>query len=169
MKVGFGLADITIDGEKMGLQGDSAELEVTPNYLEVETYELGIYDHYLDSWTVKLKVVFQEEGFDKLKLAMPALYELQTAGAIVGLTDGAIHVRMRDKAKEIIVHPRDKGASTEYDVTIYKAFPTGTFTRVYGKETVKYEVEFMGLPLTGDGSTGGNYFCIGDTTGTITP
>lgn len=47
IKVGFGLADITVDGKDIGLQGDAAEFTAEPNYLEVETYELGLYDFIL--------------------------------------------------------------------------------------------------------------------------
>lgn len=161
IKVGFGLADIKIGGVDVGLQGDAAEFTAEPNYLDVETYELGLYDLYLDQWDVKLKVVFQEESFDKLKMALPALKELSDTGEVVGLTDGRIHQRVRDKAQEITVHPKDAGSDDSYDITIFKAFPTGAFTRVYGKEVASYEVEFIALPLTGDGSTGGNYFRIG--------
>lgn len=95
-------------------------------------------------------------------MAIPALQELSADGKAVGLTDGAIHQRMRDLASEIVIHPKDAGTSTETDITIFKAYPVGSFTRVYGKEVVSYEVEFVGLPLTGDGSTGGNYFRIGE-------
>ncbi|MBS4207444.1 hypothetical protein [Bacillus sp. FJAT-50079] len=161
IKVGFGLADITIGGQDMGLQGDAATFTAEPQYLDVETYELGLYDLYLDSWAVSLKVVFQEESFDKLKMALPALDEIKNGATTIGLTDGKIHQRMRDKAVEIKVHPKDAGADTDYDLTIFKAFPTGAFERVYGKDVVKYEVEFKALPLTGDSSKGGNYFRIG--------
>ncbi|WP_391115988.1 hypothetical protein [Psychrobacillus sp. L3] len=161
IKVGFGLADIKVGGLDIGLQGDGATFTAEPNYLDVETYELGLYDLYLDSWSVKLKVVFQEEGFEKLKMALPALQELKEDGEVVGMTDGRIHQRVRDKAQEITIHPKDAGEDTDYDITVFKAYPTGAFERAYGKEVVKYEVEFIGLPRTGDGSTGGNYFRIG--------
>lgn len=162
IKVGFGLADIEIDGKDMGLQGDAAEFTATPNYLDVETFELGLYDLYLDNWDVKLKVVFQEENFEKLKMAIPALQESTTGGDVVGLVDGGIHKRMRGNAVEIKIHPKDAGLDTDTDITIYKAYPTGSFSRVYGKEVVKFEVEFIALPVSGDGSAGGNYFLIGE-------
>lgn len=163
IKVGFGLADIKIDGEDMGLQGDAATFSAEPVYLDVETYEVGLWDLYLDSWDVKLTVNFQQEDFDKLKLALPALDELKDEeGKTVGMTDSALHQRMRNRAKEITVHAKDAGADTSYDITIFKAFPTGAFERVYGKEVVTYEVEFIGLPVHGDSAQGGRYFRIGD-------
>lgn len=162
IKVGFGLADIKIGGEDIGLQGDGAVFTAEPNYLDIETYELGLYDLYLDSWSVKLKVVFQEEGFEKLKMAIPALDELEMLSEVVGLTDGRIHQRMRGKGQEITIHPKDAGNDSSSDITIYKAYPTGSFERVYGKEIVKYEVEFVALPRTGSSKAGGNYFHIGE-------
>jgi hypothetical protein len=161
IKVGFGLADITIDGQDMGLQGDGATFSAEPKYIEVETYEMGIYDLYLDGWDVKLAVTFQDENFDKLKMALPALDEIKNGAETVGLTDSAMHQRMRDKAVEIIVHPRDAGESSDSDVTIFKAYPQGVFERKYGKEVAQYTVEFKALPLTGDPKKGGNFFRIG--------
>lgn len=162
IKVGFGLADIKVGGEDIGLQSDAATFTAEPNYLDVETYELGLYDLYLDSWNVRLTINLQEDGLDKLKIALPALDALTVDGEAVGLTDGKVHQRMRDKAKEITIHPREAGDSTASDITIFKAFPTGAFERVYGKEVVSYEVEFIALPVTGDSSKGGNYFRIGE-------
>lgn len=161
IKVGFGLADITIDGKDMGLQGDGAVFTAEPIYIDVETYEMGLYDLYLDGWDVKLAVTFQDENFDKLKMALPALEEITKNGETVGLTDGAMHQRMRDKAVEIVVHPRDAKESADSDITIYKAFPTGVFERKYGKEVVQYTVEFKALPRTGNPKMGGNFFRIG--------
>jgi|GEM_PF-5269660 len=165
IKVGFGLADITIDGVDVGLQGDGATFTAEPKYIDVETYEMGLYDLYLDGWDVKLSVTFQDENFDKLKMALPALEEItDELDAVVGLKDGALHQRMRAKASEIVVHPRDAGVSTDSDITIFKAFPTGVFERKYGKEVVAYTVEFKALPLTGNPSQGGNFFRIGKET-----
>lgn len=53
IKVGFGLADITIDGVDVGLQGDGATFTAEPKYIDVETYEMGLYDLYLDGWDGK--------------------------------------------------------------------------------------------------------------------
>jgi len=165
IKIGFGLADIKIDGKDIGLQGDSAEFMAEPVMLEIETYELGVYDYYLDSWNVTLKVVLQDESFEKLKMALPALQEIKDGASTVGLTDGATHQRMRDKAVEIQVCPRDAGGTTDYDITIFKALPTGGFTRAYGKDVNTYEVEFRALPKTGNYKTGGNFFRIGNEEG----
>ncbi len=158
----IGLADILIGGEEVGLQGDAAVFTATPKYIEMESFEAGgVVDYYLEGWEVKLKVVLEESNFEKMKLALPALKESKAGSNVVGLTDGGTHQRMRGKAKEITIHPRSAGSSEDSDITIFKAFPTGTYERSFGKEVVKYEVEFNALPLTSDFKKGGNYFRIG--------
>lgn len=162
VEVGFGLADITIDGKDMGLQAEAAVFSAEPEYIEVETYEAGIFDYYLDKWNVHMKVSFQQDGFEQLKLALPATVELKENGETVGLTDGRLHQRMRDKAVEIRVHPREAAEDDKsMDVVIFKAVPVGVFERTYGKEAVQYEIEFHALPLTGKSGKNGEYFRIG--------
>ncbi|WP_416147894.1 hypothetical protein ACM26V_16825 [Salipaludibacillus sp. HK11] len=163
IKVGFGLADITVDGQDVGLQGDGAVFTAEPKMLEIETYELGTWDYYLEGWDVKLKVSFQEENFAKLKMALPALDDVKDGTDTVGLQDGRLHQRMRDKAVEILVHPRSaEVGDTSMDIKIFKAIPVGAFERSFSKDVVSYEVEFHALPLTGDLSKGGNFFLIGE-------
>ncbi|WP_286231317.1 hypothetical protein [Neobacillus mesonae] len=162
INVPFGMADITVEGESIGLQADAATFTAEPKYVDIETYELGLYDKYLEGWDVKVKVVFQEESYEKLKIALPVLEEVTTGSEKIGLKDGRLHQRVRDKGKEIKIHPRDAGLSKEFDVTIFKAYPVGVFERKYGKETSKFEVEFVGLPMTGDSTKGGNFFLIGE-------
>lgn len=162
IKVGFGLADVTVDGKDMGLQGDAATFTAEPIMLEVDTYEAGVWDYYIDGWDVSLSVTFQDENFEKLKMALPTLDELKENGEVVGLTDGGMHQRIRNRAVEVKVHPRDAGDDTSTDVTIFKAVPVGVFERVYGKEVAGYQVEFKGLPVSGDVTKGGNFFRIGN-------
>lgn len=161
IKVGFGLADITIDDKDMGLQGDAAVFTAEPIMLEVDTFEAGIWDYYIDGWNVTLSVTFQDENFEKLKMALPTLDEIEVNGEVVGLTDSGMHQRIRNRAVEVNVHPRD-AEDTSTDVTIFKAVPVGVFERTYGKETAGYQVEFRGLPVSGNVTKGGNFFRIGD-------
>jgi hypothetical protein len=158
MELGFGLADILVDGEDIGSQGDAAVLGIEPIYIDVESYENGLWDKYLEKWEVKLKVVLEDTSFDKLKLALPALDD---EGVVNGLQDGGAHQLVRSKAKKVTIHPRAKGVDKSTDVTIYMAYPTGVFERTYGKETTKYEVEFMAFPKTANSKDPGNYFLIG--------
>lgn len=158
MELGFGLADILVDNIDIGSQGDAAVLSIEPIYLDVESYENGLWDKYLEKWEVKLKVVLEDTAFDKLKIALPALDD---QGVVGGLQDGGAHQLVRSKAKKVTIHPRGKGADTSTDVTIHMAYPTGVFERTFGKETTKYEVEFMGFPKTANSKDPGNYFLIG--------
>jgi hypothetical protein len=163
IKIPFGLADIKIDGKDIGLQADVATFTAEPKYIDIESYELGgVYDKYLEGWIVKLKVVFEEESYEKLKMALPVLEEVTVGIEKIGLKDGRLHQRIRDKAKEIKIHPRGVGNDKQFDVTIFKAYPVGQWERKYGKEKVKFEVEFEVLPNTGDSSKGGNFFLIGE-------
>jgi hypothetical protein len=162
MELGFGLADIIVDSVDIGSQGDKAVLSIEPNYLDVESYENGLWDKYLEKWTVKLKVVLEDTSFDKLKVALPALDEVKDAqSAVIGLQDGGAHQLVRAKAKQLTIHPRAKGTDKSTDVTIYLAYPTGVLERTYGKEVTKYEVEFMAFPKTSNSKDPGNYFLIG--------
>ena len=165
IKLGFGLADILVGNVDIGAQGDAAEFSAEPVYLDVESYENGLWDKYLEKWSVKLKVVLEEESYEKLQMALPTLETIDNAGTIKGLQDGGAHQLVRSKAKTVTIHPRGNGTDKSFDITIHKAFPVGTFTRKYGKEVSKYEVEFMGFPKTGNSKDPGNYFLIGQGTG----
>ncbi|WP_404403799.1 hypothetical protein [Jeotgalibacillus malaysiensis] len=163
IKIPFGMAQITVNGEDVGLQGDAAVFSATPTYIDVEVYEMGVYDKALEKWEVMLTVRFAQEDYSKFKMAMPHLEELtDVEGNVTGLTDGKLMQRARDKAVEVVVHPIEAGDSKEFDVTVFKAFPVGTFERTYGKEASVYEVEFMALPRTGNINQHGNYFRIGE-------
>jgi hypothetical protein len=161
MELGFGLADILVGGEDIGSQGDAAVLSIEPVYLDVESYEAGLVDLYLEKWNVKLKVVMEDTSYEKLQIALPALEEWDDQGVIRGLRDSGAHQLVSSKAKEITIHPRAKGTDKSTDVTIYKAYPTGVLERTYGKEVTKFEVEFMAFPKTSNSKDPGNYFLIG--------
>lgn len=163
MNLAFGLADIKIDGNSVGAQGDAAVFSAEPIYVDVESYEAGIYDKYLEKWEVKLKVVFEEESYEKLKMAMPVLVETETidGSGVAGLKDGGAHQRVRNKAKAVTVHPRGVSGKAN-DVTIHLGYPTGVFERSYGKELSKYEVEFIAFPRFADSTKSGSYFLIGE-------
>jgi hypothetical protein len=164
INLGFGLADIKVGGVDIGSQGDSAEFSAEPVYLDIESYENGLYDRYLEKWNVKLKVVMEEESYEKLQMALPVLEQVEVGNPLelVGLKDGGAHQRVRSKAKEVSVHPRGNGTDASYDITIYMAYPTGVFKRTYGKELTKYEIEFTAFPKTGQSKNSGNYFLIGE-------
>jgi hypothetical protein len=161
MELLFGLADILVDGVDIGSQGDASVLSIEPVYLDVESYENGLWDKYLEKWNVKLKVVLEDTSYEKLQIALPALEEWDDQGTIRGLRDGGTHQLVRSKAKKVTIHPRGKGADTTTDVTIYMAYPIGVLEQTYGKEVSKYEVEFMAFPKTANSKDPGNYFLIG--------
>lgn len=162
--IGFGLADIKVDGVDVGAQADAAELSIEPIYIDVETYESGIWDKYVDRYDVKLKVVFEAQSYDKIQLAFPLLQEVEgmTAGTVSGMKDSGAQKRVRSLAKPVTIHPREKAPSDkEYDVTLYLAYPIGVYTRTYAKEVAKYEVEFIAFPRFSDSTKAGNYVLFG--------
>lgn len=163
IKLSYGLAEITVGGTDIGLQGGAAEFTAEPIVYDIENYEVGLWDQVLDSWNVRLSVNFAQEDFEKLKLAIPFMQEIKQTTTTIGLKDGAIGQTARALAKEIVVHPKSFGASTEGDITIFKAFPTGSFKKSYGKEASTYTVEFRGLSKTG-AKTAGEFFRIGKET-----
>lgn len=160
IQLSYGLADITVDGVDIGLQGGAAEFTAEPVFYEVSNYEIGLYDMVLDTWNVRLSVSLAQEDFAKLKMALPMLEEIKESTTTVGVKDGAIGQKARDLAKEIVVSPRSI-TGTSGDITIFKAFPTGAFVKGFGKEASTYTVEFRALSKTG-AKAAGEFFRIGN-------
>jgi hypothetical protein len=158
VKLQYGLCDITVDGTKViTLLGDAAEFTAEPQYEDIDLYEVPAYDKLLTGWDVRLKIVLEDYQYSNLEIGMPMLEHN------IGFSDGALMQRARDKATELIIHPREKlEADKASDLTIFKAFPISAFQIQFGKELSKWEVEFVGLAKTADPKQIGNYFRIGE-------
>lgn len=160
----FGMADITWGGEKLPTLGDAAVLKIEPEFIDIESYELGgTYDRIAKSWKVSLEVVFEEETAKVIQMAIPVEELKDNLEAVKGYTDGALGMSLRSKAKELILHPRNMGESKAMDVTIFKAVPTGSYERRYGLEQGKVAVTFTAMLKDGaEAGQPGNYFRVGE-------
>ncbi|SLL37393.1 Uncharacterised protein [Mycobacteroides abscessus subsp. abscessus] len=164
-KIGFGLGTVAVGGTKVKAQADAAVFTFEPIYIDIESYESGIWDKYVDRYDVKLKVVFEDQEYEQIQLAFPLLQEIEgmQAGTVSGLKDGGAHKRVRSLAKPVTVHPNENPTTVkDDDLTLYKAYPIGVYEREYGKGGVaKYEVEFACFPRFSDATKPGNYFRFG--------
>lgn len=158
----FGMADITWGESPIPVQGDAAVLNITPEFIDITSYELGgVQDKICKSWNITLEVVFEEETAEIFQMALPL-----TADSQQNYQDAALGESLRAKAKELVIHPRSAGSSKDFDITIFKAAPSGTLERRYGLEQGKVAVTFTAMLKDGaEAGSPGNYFKIGAKTG----
>ncbi|WP_163581110.1 hypothetical protein [Gracilibacillus saliphilus] len=157
--VTIGLANITVDGEEVPRQADAATLSIEPQFIDVDLYTAYNFDKRIDGYNVTVTIVCDEDSIEGYKLAIPGVEDTSTGG----FQDGATHKSLRGSAKEIVIHPEEREASDQsMDVTIFKAIPTGSWERSYGKEKTQYEITLTALHNTGDRTQVGNYFRIGE-------
>lgn len=164
IRLQYGMSDIYVNDSKVSiLQGEAAEFSATPQFEDIDLYEVPSYDKVLTGWDVKLKLVLEDYQYENLKLALPMLFAQGTETDTFGLSDGALGQRARDKAIELRLHPREfVSTDKKFDLTVHKAFPVSSFEAKLGKELSKWEVEFVGLAKTADPTKANNYFLIGD-------
>lgn len=162
-KLIFGQADITFGSESIGLQADKAVFKAEPKYTDIEIYDFGgVVDKICTGWDVTLEVVMAEES--AIKLAIP-VEEGTGSDDKPNYTDSAVGMSLREKAQELLIHPRNAGTATDTDITIFKAAPTGSFERVYGLEQGKIAVTFTAFVKDGaEAGKAGNYFRFGTAT-----
>jgi hypothetical protein len=160
----IGMADITVDGVAVPHQADASTLNVEPEMIEIDLYELVAYDQRVNGYNVELAIVVDEENYNGLKLALSGVEEIvdSTTGETIGLQDAPVLQSLRANAKEVVVHPRDMGSATDNDITIFKAIEVGSFERSYGKEKTTYQITLKGLCKTADATQPGNYFLFGN-------
>lgn len=136
----FGMADITFGDSKLPRLADAAVLKIEPEFIDINSYELGtLADKLVKSYKVTVDVVFEEETAEVMGLALPL-----TDGA-----DSALGESLRAKGKELKIHPRSAGDKTDFDLTIYKAVPSSGLERRYGLEQGKVAVTFEALVKDG--------------------
>lgn len=161
-KLIFGQADITFGTDNIGLQADKAVFKAEPKYADIELYDFGgVVDKICTGWNVTLEVVMAEET--AIKLAIPVKEQVDgTTPTKKNYVDNAVGMSLRTAAKELIIHPRNAGASLDTDITIFKAAPTGSFERVYGLEQGKVAITFTAFVKDGaEAGKSGNYFQYG--------
>lgn len=160
----IGMAEVTVDGVKVGRQADAAVVSFEPVLEEIDLYTVPGYDQMLTGWNVVATITVDEESIEHYKMALPNVQDT-VAG---GLTDGRGMKRLRDQAKEVVIHPIDVEGD-EFDITIFKAIPIGTVERTYGNEVAGYAIELRGLHKSGDYRTTSNYFRIGPESEPVEP
>lgn len=164
IRIPIGLCSIKVGAEDLAHQGDAAVFTAEPQYIDIDLYDLPKYDKILDGWDVRLTVTLDEESYEAIMQSLSASEaELHhVMNDVIGVKDGKLHQRMRNKAKEIVIHPNDLPENDDsFDITIFKAIAVSGYQRTYGKEQSKWEVTFEGLSRTGDPTQAGNYFHIG--------
>jgi hypothetical protein len=165
----IGQAKITVDGDELNVhQADAAVFTAEPELIDVDLYDLVAYDKIVNGWKVEVKLVFDDENYEGFKLALAGVKEITDTDSetgqttTTGLTDSPSLKSLRQTAKEIVIHPADLPSTDQrFDITIFKAVPTGSFERTYGKEQSSYEVTLTGLARTADATQASNYFRIG--------
>lgn len=149
----FGLCDITYGEAALPVLGDKAVLTIEPEYIDINSYEIGgLVDKLVKTWKVSLDVVFEQETAEVMGLCIP----------LDAKEDSALGKSLRATGKELKIHPRSAGESEEFDVTIFKAVSTGSYERIYGLEQGYVKVTFNALVKDGaKPGVKGNFFRIG--------
>lgn len=150
----FGLCDITYGESPLPVLGDKATLTIEPEYIDINSYEIGgLVDKLVKTWKISLDVVFEQETAEVMGLCIP-LDEKE---------DSALGKSLRATGKELKIHPRSAGESKNFDITIFKAVSTGSYERVYGLEQGYVKVTFNALVKDGaQAGKKGNFFAIGE-------
>ncbi|WP_373892772.1 hypothetical protein [Virgibacillus sp. CBA3643] len=160
MRVPIGVCDVVFRGQTYFQLADAAVFEAMPTY---ETLSMGQFEkrHILSDYLVSLDLSLNDENYDTLKLAYPALKDY---GA--GLYDNPSMVNY--EGEPLIIHPISMGDDKEYDITIFSAIldPEKGLTRTYAKGVDAISIRFLGQPSEKiNGNKFKSYFFIGDTEG----
>lgn len=157
----------TPEGDNEYLQVEGGELQLEPDFEEIKFEDFGTspYDHRLVGYKGTLKIVAGQETIDMLKLALAGTVEIADGdtGQASGVTDGPLGASNRKRAVRAIIHPRFLPASDKSkDFVLYAVASTGGYTRPYGNEQGKIELELQCYPRDGaDASKGSNFFYTG--------
>lgn len=160
----YGTSEVTYGGVAVPNMADAATLSIAPQFIDISLYEIQNYDAVVEDYTVEVTLTFDEESYEGYKLAIAGVEENidSVSSTVVGLQDGKTMESLRATAQELVIHPKKHGTSTDYDITVHMAIPTGTVERSYAKDKTQYQVTFRGLHKTGDPTVAGNYFRIGN-------
>ncbi|MBD1222748.1 hypothetical protein [Virgibacillus halodenitrificans] len=163
LRLQVGMANITVGGVEVPNQADAAVFSAEPRLIEIDLYTAPVYDRIIEGWDASVTITVDEESYEAYKMALAGVEELQNTGETVGLQDGAGLQSLRKTAQEVIIHPANLPAEDKsFDITLFKAIPTSSLERSYGKEKTSYEITLTALHNTGDYKKFGNYFRIGE-------
>jgi hypothetical protein len=155
----FGLCEITYGDIILPSMGSEGFFQAIPKYQKIIGGKFNNTKGYLfEQYDVSFEVSFEQESIELLQLYMPSL---QSDGN--GLYDSPGKVNM--DTKKLVIHPYSV-IGKETDICIWNAIidPETGFQKVYGKETNKYKVKFIGNPVKNhsDANIVNSYFYIGD-------
>jgi hypothetical protein len=155
----FGLCEVTYDNTKLGIFADKAEFNAVPSYEKLFGGAGKSKTFYiLKNYQVLLNLALQEETYENMKLAFPALQTDE-----YGMYDNP--AKVDTTGKTLTIHPIESGDNLEYDITIFSAYidPEKPYKRVYDKEKDSLIVRFKANPAKQfTGETFKSYFYIGD-------
>lgn len=164
-RIPYGLCDIYIGGTKMGLQADKAELTIEPTFKDIKVEDFGDepFDKRLSGYKIGFKAVMATESAENLKYGLMAT-EIQGADGKTAYVDSPLGASLRKSGKTLRIHPRELPEDNkDYDCNIFLAVPASKYSRPYGNEQGKVEIQLEALPKEGfDVTKPENYFRIGD-------
>lgn len=163
----YGLSDVSFTNDEgvvtLPVQADAAVLTVEPKTIQIMNYELGLLDEVIDGYNITFKMVFDTRAALYLGLPLKKTVGTLTDLGKINYVDAKTGTSLRTTmGGELVIHPRNAGASVEHDMTIFKAVPSGTKTVTYGKEKTGLEVTFTAyVKDSAEAGVDGNYFRIG--------
>jgi hypothetical protein len=152
----FGLCEITYGDITLPSMGSEGTFSAIPKYQKVIGGRMNSETNYLlEEYNVSFEVSFEQESVELLQLYMPSL---QSEGN--GLYDNPNKVNI--DTRRLVIHPYTANGK-ETDICIWNAYidPETGFQKIFGKDTNKYKVKFIGKPNKG-GNVVNSYFYIGD-------
>jgi hypothetical protein len=180
MNLSIGLCEITYGDIILPSMGSEGKFQAIPKYRKMFGGKLNSTQRYLlEQYDVSFEVEFDMEAIEVMKFYMPTLQNHQTInesydtgdpdfGIINTYNDGYYdNPQNVDMSKNrLVIHPYTANSSKQYDICIWRAYidPETGFQRVYGKETNKYKVKFIGTVVDNhaDPNIINSYFYIGD-------
>lgn len=161
--VELGACDITWNGNNLGVTIGGVDVKITYQTKEITVDQYGNtpINEYVMGATIEVTAPLAESDLEKLALTMPdAVLVADATKKKLSVKTGS-GVNLREKAAQLIIHPRNKATDLNSDLVIPLATPIGNIEYKYSHEDVRvYPVTFKGYP----NSTTGLLFFWGDNT-----
>jgi hypothetical protein len=156
---------IAFDGSDQ-LQADGGSVTITANYEDITTIDFGSgpIDRRLVGYEIEVTIVAAQRNMKTLQLQMGHASTITetTGGEVVGLMDSPIGSSILDNAKQLRIHPREKGTDPSFDIVIYRVASNGEYSNNYALEQGQQEMTFNAYPRDGaDAKKPGNFFYVG--------
>jgi hypothetical protein len=160
--ISIGLCEITYGDSILPSLGDQGVFKALPTYDVVSGGKFNTtQEYFLKKYDVSFEVSFDQEALEMMPFYMPTLINDEANN---GYYDNPQKVSM--SSNKLIIHPYLAKNSKQFDICIWDAFidPETGIQRVYGKDTNKYKVRFIGKPVIEHTNPKfvDSYFYIGD-------